>query len=872
MSRRARRIARCSVSESRRRPVACEALESRTLFSVHFDLNGGVLSITEDFAGVGNSLNFDVLDNGNLQVHELITENFLGNNNLFNAGWTIDGNTATGPQNAISAIVVDLTDGLDHIDVHESTRPMFIQPSVASTLLDVHIGDRTSGKGAQAVTAPVTVDGSKAGRFELWIVDDLNTHNVDPTITSTQILNFAGAPVNFTPAPQGSSAVPVTTVNCSTGSSTSGIILNQDAGNSTGITYNFNADGPGTLGIETLNANSTVDVQGQTGGSEAVHIGNFGSLNGVLGQIDLHGNAGSVSVNVDGRNDPVARTYDVTSNSGLMTFKQDGRKIVSMNEPATGFTLQTGPAENTVNLDVFGSVGFAAAVNSGNADDTINVNGVTSDVILNLLGGGGTDNINLRASRIEGVVTVSNSTGHDAVTVDGSTTLSAHVIGVTDTHVTGLSTGTYNFANLTSLDVTGGTAFDNFTVTPSAAVTISVDGGPSTGASPDRLQVNTTGVTGVALSRDANSSGAFGSYSFSNRHAVNFSRFDTITPSFGDLTGTVFNQQTGAAVASATVTVDTNGNNAADGGEPSTTTDSSGTFSFQGLPTGAFNVIVTSASLQPISTPVATITTGVLAPALLVPLVPTPSQQGPDFSATVAPVAGGKTGSITPKFAVKITNNGAPMTSSAQLQITLFASSDGTLDAGDAVLLTFATPPLLLKTKGTKTYKLTGATGASLAKGNYFLLASVDSANAVAETDESNNVAASAGAVPLAPPVIDLTGQFVLKQKPSKFKPFPVSVQIQNLGTLPATGTIAVDFFASTDNVFDDADLSLAAGVPVVAHVQPGRTQNANVKLNLAALPAGTYYLIAKLNSTNAIAESDTSNNTVFSTTTITVT
>ena len=212
------------------------------------------------------------------------------------------------------------------------------------------------------------------------------------------------------------------------------------------------------------------------------------------------------------------------------------------------------------------------------------------------------------------------------------------------------------------------------------------------------------------------------------------------------------------------------------------------------------------------------------------------------------------------------------MTAAAQLQVTLYASADGALDAGDANLLTFSTPPLLLKTKGTRNVTLTGATATSLAKGNYFLLTSVDSSNAVAEADESNNVTPSAGAIPLAPPVIDLTGKFgVLRPNVSKIKPFPVSLQLQNLGTIPAIGPTAVDLFASTDAVLDDADVSLANDLPVAAHVQPGRSQPARFKLSLAALPAGTYYLIAKLNSTSSIAESDTTNNSVFSTTTITL-
>src|SRR3954471_17328271 len=94
------------------RPVTCEALESRTLFSVHLQLNNNVLFVTEDFPGVNNFTIFKILNNGNLQVNEL-SDNMLGNTALFTAGWTAsdDLRTFSGPQTAISAIVIDLTDG-----------------------------------------------------------------------------------------------------------------------------------------------------------------------------------------------------------------------------------------------------------------------------------------------------------------------------------------------------------------------------------------------------------------------------------------------------------------------------------------------------------------------------------------------------------------------------------------------------------------------------------------------------------------------------------------------------------------------------------------------------------------------------------------
>src|SRR4051812_4965915 len=126
-----------TVSTHRRgsdRPVACELLESRTLFSVHLQLNNGVLNVTEDFAGVNNSMIFELKENGLLEIDEL-TDTLLGNNALFNAGWTnIDSKHFTGPVTAISVIVIDLADGSDLIEIPRLNRPVVIQPSAAASV------------------------------------------------------------------------------------------------------------------------------------------------------------------------------------------------------------------------------------------------------------------------------------------------------------------------------------------------------------------------------------------------------------------------------------------------------------------------------------------------------------------------------------------------------------------------------------------------------------------------------------------------------------------------------------------------------------------------------------------------------------------
>jgi hypothetical protein len=212
------------------------------------------------------------------------------------------------------------------------------------------------------------------------------------------------------------------------------------------------------------------------------------------------------------------------------------------------------------------------------------------------------------------------------------------------------------------------------------------------------------------------------------------------------------------------------------------------------------------------------------------------------------------------------------MTSATSLKIILLASSDTVLDLTDQQLLKTSTVPVLLKANKSKTFVLTGSTSASLTKGNYFLLAVVDADNDVTESNETNNVAASTKSVLLAPSIADLTGTFgVLPKRASESKLLSVALSIQNLGTIPAVGTIDCDFFASKDQTLDDSDVSLGTDFPVNAHLAAGKSQPARFKLSISSLPAGTYYLLAKINSTSSISESDLTNNLVFSKTAIAI-
>jgi hypothetical protein len=399
-------------------------------------------------------------------------------------------------------------------------------------------------------------------------------------------------------------------------------------------------------------------------------------------------------------------------------------------------------------------------------------------------------------------------------------------------------------------------------------IPITVLGGPASSPVTDSLALDTTDVTGTNLTFASTTSTSAGTFTFTNRQPVTFSHFASTTPLFSTVTGTIFNQQTGAPLSGATVVVDENDNGLADAGEPTATTDAVGAFQIQELPNGTFGLLTQAGALQTTTPTFITVVAGQVTPPVQIPLAPAAAATGPDLIGSILSLPPAKAVTNKPRVGVKITNLAAAMINASGLQITLFASTDTTLDPTDPVLGTVTTVPTLLKTNKARIFAVNGLTSASLPKGNYYLLAGVDTQNAVAETNETNNLAVSSRTVHLAPSAVDLTGSFAhLPATVKHSKPLNVVLLIKNLGTLPATGSILVDLYASTDNLLDSSDVPLQTSVPVTIHINPAKSQP--VRFKIASLPVGTSYLIAKIITSASIAESDLTNNTVSTVTAI---
>jgi uncharacterized protein (DUF2141 family) len=315
------------------------------------------------------------------------------------------------------------------------------------------------------------------------------------------------------------------------------------------------------------------------------------------------------------------------------------------------------------------------------------------------------------------------------------------------------------------------------------------------------------------------------------------------------------------------VFLDENGNATPDSGEPVSVTDSSGNFQFTSLSAGSYSVsLAPGADVQTGNVPSVTIVAGQSISGLKIAAVPAPVTGGPDLSASAqiqptSAVIGGAKG----KLKLVISNSG-PGTVSGPVQIALFASNDGTLHPSDSPFATIASTPLKLKSGASKSLQIPFTFPSGLPDGNYFILASVDSTNAIAESDEANNIAVAPQAVTIRLPFVDLTGTFA--HGPGSLKagnPFSIPLTIQNAGNSAASGTIQVDLFASADQVLDASDQALVTHVALSINIKPRKTKVATLHIPRGATVTGNVFLIAKINSMQSLVESSYANDNALS-------
>ena len=189
-----------------------------------------------------------------------------------------------------------------------------------------------------------------------------------------------------------------------------------------------------------------------------------------------------------------------------------------------------------------------------------------------------------------------------------------------------------------------------------------------------------------------------------------------------------------------------------------------------------------------------------------------------------------------------------------------YLSTNQVLDASD-VLLRTTTGGTLGAGQYSSRYEYP-VVPASTAPGNYYVLFVADPQNAVAETNEANNVASAALLV--VAPGIDLLIQQSYLSASSVTPGFAVngSCYIQNAGNAMAASS-TVGFYLSTNQVFDASDvlLNTATGGALASSQSASRYSNLMIP---AGTTAGSYYVLYVADPSNVVAETNEANNVAF--------
>jgi hypothetical protein len=232
-------------------------------------------------------------------------------------------------------------------------------------------------------------------------------------------------------------------------------------------------------------------------------------------------------------------------------------------------------------------------------------------------------------------------------------------------------------------------------------------------------------------------------------------------------------------------------------------------------------------------------------------------------------VGGSKKGKL--KFTV-INDVGPGTLTKLNTTFGVYLSADGTLDSADPQIATLA-KKLTLKPAKFKalTAKFTWPT-TGVGDGKYFVLVKADSANAVSESNESDNTTATTTQVLLRQPFKELQPTAVTRPTTTVAGGITqVSVTIKNNANVNFVGVapINVVVIPAADTLTD-----LTTGGTVVSpklSLKPGQSKVVKLKLPFPTGLSGSYKVGVDVDPADAIAESDESNNVFVSTETFSV-
>lgn len=228
---------------------------------------------------------------------------------------------------------------------------------------------------------------------------------------------------------------------------------------------------------------------------------------------------------------------------------------------------------------------------------------------------------------------------------------------------------------------------------------------------------------------------------------------------------------------------------------------------------------------------------------------PTPENPTPDVVDLTATVTGALPTSVVGgadgKVKVTVINNGDAKYS-GPVKIELFASIDGAVDVGDALLTTFEKNVSLAVDKS-KAFTLAFDYAAGVADGAYNIIAKIS--NVTGETVTDNNTASAAAPVTIAAPFVNFASNIVgtLPSAVVGGAKGKVKVNVANNGNVLFKDVATVQLFASQDDIVDGSDIAIATFTKKLT-IKNGKASASTFNFNFpVAIEDGGYQLLAKV-------------------------
>lgn len=294
-----------------------------------------------------------------------------------------------------------------------------------------------------------------------------------------------------------------------------------------------------------------------------------------------------------------------------------------------------------------------------------------------------------------------------------------------------------------------------------------------------------------------------------------------------------------------------------------------GTVNFPVVPSGAVRTATLTTQVPGMALPGRYYVGAVVDPARVVPessrgnnvAVSSVFLIGPELNATVAGPAQTGPGE-TFDAAVVVSSDGSPV---MMTRYAMFLSTDEALDARD---LRVGTGTIAVGGQARVEVRLRGAVSATITPGTYRVIVQLDPDAAIAEFDETNNLAVSRTQTVVIGPdlrVTDVSGGLVA----FRGRPYVVRATVRNVGGARASNFF-YSFYLSDNNLITATDLEIGIVGPLTLLSTESASDPLEVVIPTTIAP-GTYYLGVIGDSTSQLIEADLRNNISRQTATITV-